>query len=135
MKKTLVLGILVLGACCCFLFRHPVFAQAPNPIVFTVNGNCDNDPHTPHQWCTFLHTQIRLGASRDPFDQWNLIVEAPAPVKKVTCYYTGPNEFHYLQYKEANKPQTVAGEIYGNNGICRGWINGGKAPVSITVAY
>jgi len=130
MKKTLVLGILVLGACCC-LFSNTAHAQT---ITWNPRPNC-KDSAPAQRWCEFKRTQLHVGEDHTPYDQWNLIVEAPGPVKSVTCQITGTNQFEYMAAFGGPKRNPFPGDHYGNVAICRGWINGGEAPVIVTVTY
>ena len=127
-------GILALGAFCWVIFSRPVAAQAKT-LTWKIDPACKNYNPTPQRWCDFFQTQIHLGESNDACDQWNVTAEAPGVVTDVSCKTTGAGEFHFLQYKEANKPQVVPGQHYGNIGVCRGWINGGDANIEITVTY
>lgn len=129
MKKTL--GILALGACCCFLFSHPAFAQSD---VWTVGPNCVGVQNTDQHRCEFIRTQLFIGQSRDRFDQWNLITVEPGVVTDVTCQTSGTNIFQYLGAL-GDKSNPWKGAHYSNVAICRGWINGGNGPVTMTVTY
>ena len=131
MKKTLVLGIFVLGAYCCLLL-NTAHAQT---ITWTVKPNCNGFTPTAGHWCEFKRTQLRVGGDNTPYDQWNLIVEAPGPVTDVSCKQTGPNQFEYMAAFGGPKRNPWPGDHYGNVAICRGWINGGEAPVIVTVTY
>jgi hypothetical protein len=135
MKRLIMsLGVLAIGICCWVSFPRPAHAHGGS-FSWTIDPACKNYSPTPQRWCNFLRTQIRLGASQDAFDQWNVIAEAPGPVTSVTCKTTGSNEFHFLQYMQENKPAEVPGDHYGNVATCRGWINGSDANIVITVTY
>jgi hypothetical protein len=130
MKRTLVFGTLVLGACCC-LFSSSAIAQT---ITWQPRPNC-KDATPAQRWCEFKRTQLHVGGDNTPYDQWNLIVEAPGPVTDVSCKITGPNQIEYGAAFNGPKRNPFPGDHYGNIGICRCWINGGEAPVVVTVTY
>jgi hypothetical protein len=141
--KTLLLSILALGVCCC-LFSNSAVAQkknapkaAPAPQTDSwpnVPANCQGVQNTGQHICQFVRTQVRIGADANPFDQWNLVAVEPGTVTGVSCQTAGTNIF---EYGGSNGPKRnpFPGDHYGNVGICRGWINGGIGPVSMSVTY
>jgi hypothetical protein len=141
--KRLVLLVSVLalvGTYFLFSNERPVRA-AGGTDVWQVGPNCVGVANTAQHVCEFYHTQLLIGGSGDPFDQWDLIVIEPAPVTSVTCQTMGT---HLFQYRGAipDRPgwgHSMAnpweGSHYGNVGICRGWINGGNGPVTIRAIY
>src|ERR1035438_9453935 len=78
--------------------------------------------------CHFVRTQTSFAGDNTPYDQWNLSLEAPGPVYDVTCVPTGSNEFNEVKGNTKGVPD-------GNLGRCSGWINGGDAPIRMTVLY
>jgi hypothetical protein len=52
---------------------------------------------------------------------------------------TGDHQFEFIGAAPAQwggkKNNPFKGAHYGHVGICRGWINGGNAPVKITATY
>src|SRR5882757_6422235 len=140
MKKLLLFGVLALGGVCWFANARTSLA-AGGTDVWKVGPNCVGVTNTAQHVCEFLHTQLLIGASRDPFDQWNLIVIEPGTVTSVTCKTEGSNLFQYRGaipdrpgwgHSMANPWE---GSHFGNVGVCRGWINGGNGPVTITATY
>ena len=132
--KSPTFGLLVLGMCYC-LSSRPTVADDLVTDTWQVGPNCSGVVSTSQHICDFIRTQVFFPGDGTAYDQWNLIVVEAGPVVSVSCQTTGSNEFHYKQGHQASKPQTVPGDHYGNVGVCRGWINGGNAPVSITAQY
>lgn len=133
--KTLWLGILILGAFCC-AFSHPAYAATD---TWKVGPNCKGVQNTAQHMCEFVHTQVIIANDGTPYDQWDLIFVEPGVVTDVTCRTEGPNIFRNLGAAPpplgGNKANPWTGSHYGNVGICRGWINGGNGPVTMTVTY
>jgi len=90
--------------------------------------NCSGFDHAPNHQCNFTHTQQSFAGDNTPYDHWELKLEAPGPVTSVTCQPRGSNEFNQVK-------GDTTGEIDGHTAICKGWINGGDAPIHITVYY
>ncbi|MGC1477178.1 MAG: hypothetical protein WA804_15125 [Terriglobales bacterium] len=110
------------------------FLLADDPGAGNPRPNC-KDSAPAQRWCEFKRTQLHVGGDNTPYDQWNLIVQAAGPVKTVTCTITGTNQFEYMAAFGGPKRNPFPGDIYGDVAICRGWINGGEAPVTVTVTY
>jgi hypothetical protein len=136
----LVSVLAVVGTCFWFSNVRPAHA-AGGTDTWTVGPNCVGVTNTPQHICEFLHTQLLIGASRDPFDQWDLIVIEPGTITSISCQTMGTNIF---QYRGAipDRPgwgHSMAnpwdGSHYGNVGVCKGWINGGNGPVKVTAIY
>jgi hypothetical protein len=131
--KTLLLSIIVLGALCCSL-SQPAFAGTDS--WGPVGPNCVGVQNTAQHICEFIRTQLRIGQSGDPFDQWNLITVEPGVVTDVTCQIAqGATSIFQYMGALGNKANPWKGSHYGNVAICRGWINGGNGPVTMTVTY
>lgn len=135
--KTLLLSILVLAALCCL--SQPVFAGTDS--WGPVGPNCKGVQDTIQHRCEFVHTQLFVGRDGTPFDQWNLITVESGVVTDVTCQID-PRATNIFQYMGVVPPEfggTKAnpwkGSHYGDVAICRGWINGGNGPVTMTVTY
>jgi hypothetical protein len=94
---------------------------------WAMDPNCMGHPErlSKTHRCQFQHTQIHIGASRDPFDTWNLYMDAPtnAQVYEVGCQHTGQNEMD-----DQGIPQ-------GNTGLCTGHINGGDAEIRMYIKW
>jgi hypothetical protein len=90
-----------------------------------MDPNCTRHPErlSPKRRCDFQHTQIHIGESKDPFDTWNLYMDAPGPVYEVGCKHTGQNEMDDRGIPE------------GNTGHCTGHINGGDAEIEMYVKW
>jgi hypothetical protein len=99
-----------------------------NVINWDPDPNCSHFDNAPNHRCNFTHTQTTFAGDNTPYDHWELKLEAPGPVTSVLCQPTGGNEFN--QVKGDTK-----GEIDGHWATCQGWINGGDAPIHMTVYY
>lgn len=90
----------------------------------TCRGFTDDGQHR----CSFTRTQTSFAGDNTPFDHWDMSVKAPGAVSNVVCQTTGSNEFNEVK-------GDTKGLIEGDWGRCKGWINGGDAPVNLTVYY
>jgi hypothetical protein len=140
MKRLVLLVSVLVAVGTYFWFSNERPAHAAGGTdVWDVGPNCVGVTNTAQHICEFIHTQVIIGASRDPFDQWNVIVVEPGIVTGVTCQTSGSNIFQYMgavppQYG-GTKANPWQGSHYANIGICKGWINGGNGPVKITATY
>jgi hypothetical protein len=102
----------------------------PYKIVWRMDPACKNTARldgTHH--CDFSRPHVHIGASNDPFDHWNISVDAPGPVHDVQC-----KKGDHQLYQDKTDTNTI-GEIEGKTGRCQGWINGGDDEVTITAPY
>lgn len=140
MKKTLVLGVLVLASVCLwFANPHPARAAGGTDNWAGVPANCQGAKTDGRHVCEFIHTQVRIGADANPFDQWTLVAIEPGIVADVTCTTHGTNIFRILGSAPpqwgGNKANPWKGSHYGDVAVCSGWINGGIGPVDMSVIY
>lgn len=102
----------------------------PYKIVWQIDPACKKTASldgTHH--CDFSRPQVHIGGSIDPFDHWNISVDAPGPVYDVQC-----KKGDHQLYQDKTDTNTK-GEIEGKTGRCQGWINGGDDEVTITALY
>jgi hypothetical protein len=97
-------------------------------ISWDTDPNCSGFDHAATHRCNFTHTQTSFAGDNTPYDHWELKLQTPGPVTSVLCQPTGSNEFNQVK----GDPN---GEIDGHWATCKGWINGGDAPIHMTVYY
>jgi hypothetical protein len=117
---------------CSSLFANSAAAQS---ITWETRPNCKDAPFAYGHVCEINLTPTTIGNDNTPYNQWTLSVWVPGIVTAVTCQLTGSNQFEYWAAFGGPKRNPFPGEFYGNVGFCRGWINGGEAPVIMTVYY
>jgi hypothetical protein len=129
--KTL-LCVLALGACCC-LFSNAASAQ--QSIFWKVKPNC-KDYIPPDHTCQLVDQAVTINGDTTPYHEWILTIKAPRIVTGVKCHLTGDHQFEYAG-PDGNSPKRnpFPGTWDGFVGMCRGWINGGDAPVEMTVFF
>jgi hypothetical protein len=97
-------------------------------IVWQIDPACRGYVFDLAHHCNLEHTQTNFPGDNTPYDRWNISLEAPGPVYEVKCEPTGPHEFTEVKgYTKGTSDSNIA--------RCSGWINGGDAPIRMTVLY
>jgi hypothetical protein len=109
-------------------------------VTWSVDANCTEwqkgvganvkvqDGHS----CDFTRTQVKIGESGDPFDHWNIAVQAPSDVYDVDCQKGLSQLFEDETDGENNRHKGVPEGTWGR---CTGYINGGDNAVTVTAYY
>jgi hypothetical protein len=137
MKRLLLFGtVAVFLGCLWFVNTRTAQAVDTTDTFERVPANCQGVTSNERHVCEFIPTQVTIQNDPTPYDQWNLIAVEPGKVTSVSCQMAGTHLFEF-QASNGSKPKRnpFPGETFGNVAMCRGWINGGVGPVTMTVTY